>query len=282
MVEKVSMPTITPYLAAATAAPNAAVIIAPGGAYMQLAMNMEGSDVAARFNAMGVSAFVLKYRVPARPAQVGVKGRDAFGWAPLQDAQRAMGIVRQHAKEWNVDPAKIGFAGFSAGGHLTVHLTTAWGERTYPWVDSADDLPCRPDFSLPIYPWKLLLNNDPASTELAPEVSNITAATPPVMIAQNEDDPSAHVEGSLMFYYKLKRSVGRKPTSALHLYPTGGHGFGLCQNTQDGHVKECCDWPLAAQRFMQDLNFAPGFPDAPCTGVYQADGDSICHPKKVY
>lgn len=128
--KNVSVPTITPYLATSCTANCAAVIVAPGGGYMQLAMNMEGSDVAARFNAMGVSAFVLKYRVPERPAQPGVKGRETFGWAPLQDAQRAMGIVRQRAAEWKLDPTKIGFAGFSAGGHLTVHITTSWGERT--------------------------------------------------------------------------------------------------------------------------------------------------------
>ena len=153
---------------------------------MQLAFNMEGTDVAERFNAMGVSAFVLKYRVPLRAARPGVAGQDTFGWAPLMDAQRAMGIVRSRAAEWNIDATKVGFAGFSAGGHLTVHITTAWGLRTYPRIDGADDLPCRPDFAMPIYPWKLLLNDDPASMQLAPEVSNISALTPPVMIVQNE------------------------------------------------------------------------------------------------
>lgn len=272
----VSAPTITPFLA--TNCPPSgcpAVVVAPGGAYMLLSFSMEGTDVAERFNAMGVSAFVLKYRVPQRPAQPGVKGRETFGWAPLQDAQRAMGIVRSRAVEWKVDPSKIGFNGFSAGGHLTVHIATSWGVRTYPRVDAADDLPCRPDFALPIYPWKLLLNNDAASTVLAPEVSNVTAATPPLMIAQNEDDPSAHVENSLMLYYHLKRSAGRKPSSALHLYPTGGHGFGLCQVETEN--KECCDWPLAAQRFMQDQGFAPNWPAKPCDGVYDKDGSLKCH-----
>ena len=254
-----------------------AVIVAPGGAYMQLAYNMEGTDVAERFNAMGVSAFVLKYRVPQRAARPGVAGQETFGWAPLMDAQRAIGIVRSRAAEWNIDANKVGFAGFSAGGHLTVHITTAWGSRTYPRVDAADDLPCRPDFSMPIYPWKLLLNDDPASMQLAPEVSNVTASTPPVMIVQNEDDTCAHVENSLMFYYHLKRSPGRAASSALHLYPTGGHGFGLCQSSTAW--KECCDWPLVAQRFMQDRGFAPNEPSSVCTGVYQADSSVTCHPK---
>lgn len=276
-LRNVSVPTITPYLAEnCPPAGCPAVIIAPGGAYMLLAYNMEGTDVAERFNAMGVSAFVLKYRVPQRPVQPGVKGRDTFGWAPLQDAQRAMGIVRQRSKQWSVDPTKLGFNGFSAGGHLTAHITTSWGERTYPRVDAADDLPCRPDFALPIYPWKLLLNNDANETRLAPEVSNVSAATPPVFLAQNEDDPSAHVENSLMFYYHLKRSAGRKPASALHLYPVGGHGFGLCQPSPE--FMECCDWPLAAQRFLQDRGFAPNAPTKPCTGVYEPDGSWKCNP----
>lgn len=275
ILKNVSAPTVTPYLAAGCAANCTAVVIAPGGAYMQLAMNMEGSDVAARFNEMGVSAFVLKYRVPQRPAQPGVPGRETFGWAPLQDAQRALGVLRARAAEWNLDPARIGFAGFSAGGHLAAHIATSWGARTYPRVDAADDLPCRPDFALPIYPWKLLLGDDAGATQLAPEVSNVSAATPPVMIAQNEDDPCAHVEGSLQFYYQLKRSAGRKPASALHIFPTGGHGFGLCQSSTVYH--QCCDWPLNAQRFLQALGFAPRLPTSPCTGVYQADGSMSCH-----
>ena len=275
ILKNVSRPTITPYLAPGCASNCTAVIIAPGGAYMQLAMNMEGSDVAKRFNAMGVSAFVLKYRVPQRPSHPGIPGRDTFGWAPLQDAQRAMGVLRARAAEWKLDPRRIGFAGFSAGGHLTAHIATSWGTRTYPRVDAADDMPCRPDFALPIYPWKLLLNNDPASTQLAPEVANVSASTPPVMLAQNEDDPSAHVENSLMFYYLLKRSVGRTPASALHLYPTGGHGFGLCQGSTIYH--QCCDWPLQAQRFLQALGMAPHLPSSPCTGVYQLNGSMSCH-----
>ena len=243
---------------------------------MQLAMNMEGSDVAARFNAMGISAFVLKYRVPDRPAQPGVPGRETFGWAPLQDAQRAMGVVRARAAHWGVDPAQLGVAGFSAGGHLTVHLITSWSARTYARIDNADDFPCRPDFALPIYPWKLLLNNDPAATELAPELANISVATPPIMLAQNEDDPSAHVEGSLMLYYLLKRTAGRKPASALHLYPRGGHGFGLCQGSTK--FEQCFEWPLAAQRFLQTMGFAPRIPPLPCTGVFQTGGGLTCRP----
>lgn len=159
--KNVTAPTLTPFLVTNCPASGcAAVVVAPGGAYMQLAFNMEGTDVAERFNAMGISAFVLKYRVPQRPAQPGVAGRETFGWAPLQDAQRALGVVRGRAAEWNIDPTKVGFNGFSAGGHLTVHIATAWGTRTYPRVDAADDLPCRPDFALPICTWLLAWSPD--------------------------------------------------------------------------------------------------------------------------
>lgn len=111
-----------------------------------------------------------------------------------------------------------------------------------------------------------------SARSLSPQIS---AATPPIMIAQNEDDPSAHVENSLMLYYQLKRTTGRAPSSALHLFPTGGHGFGLCQAMTSN--KECCEWPLAAQRFLQDGGFAPHWPALPCTGVYNAKGDVQCH-----
>ena len=102
-----------------------------------------------------------------------------------------------------------------------------------------------------------------------------SSGQPPMMLAQNEDDPSAHVENSLTFYYLLKRSAGRKPASTLHVYPTGGHGFGLCQASAAYH--QCCDWPLHAQRFLQALGAAPHLPASPCTGVYQPDGSASCH-----
>lgn len=271
LIHNVTVPTITPFLAPGCDADCTAVVIAPGGAYMLLAWDLEGTDVAKRFNDMGISAFVLKYRVPDRTK---LDPTAPYGWAPLMDAQRAMGIVRSRAKEWNINPDRVGFMGFSAGGHLTAHITTQW-DRAYPRVDAADDLSCRPSFSLLVYPWKLLAGNNASSTSLAPEVSNLTAATPPVMIAQNEDDPSAHVENSLMLYYHLKRAPNRQASSALHLYPTGGHGFGLCQGSSS--FEQCCDWPLEAQRFLQAIGFAPNLPSSPCTGVFGPKGDLTCH-----
>lgn len=125
-VYNVSVPTLTPFLV--TNGTGAAVVIAPGGGYRDLAWGKEGLDVAHMYNALGVSAFVLKYRVPARPPVPGLP----HWWAPLQDAQRAVGMVRAGAAKWNLDPNRIGFTGFSAGGHLTGHISTAWQERIYP------------------------------------------------------------------------------------------------------------------------------------------------------
>eukprot|EP01048_Picozoa_sp_COSAG05_P017429 COSAG05_NODE_2373_length_3161_cov_16.174233_3_plen_276_part_00 len=143
-VHNVTEPTITPFLVDGA---DSAVVIAPGGGYGILAINREGTDIAAWLNSVGVSAFVLKYRVPGRSWL-------PFGAAPLMDAQRAMGMVREMASSGKVkglNESKIGFMGFSAGGHLTGHLNVAWASRTYPQVDGADNKPCRPDFSMMVY-----------------------------------------------------------------------------------------------------------------------------------
>jgi hypothetical protein len=140
----VSRPTITPYLV--TNGTGAAVVIGPGGGYGHLAWDDEGLRVAALFNAGGVSAFVLKYRVPLRPPAAGAQ--PVFGLAQLMDAQRAMGLVRARAGEWSINASRVGFIGFSAGGHLTAHLSTTWATRAYARIDNADDFPCRPDFSI--------------------------------------------------------------------------------------------------------------------------------------
>ena len=124
-------------------------LCAPG--YNILAINLEGEDICLMYNHLGVSAFLLKYRVPSRPAVQGLP----YAFAPLQDAQRAVGVVREGATQgkWgsSVNASKIGFTGFSAGGHLTGHISTAWRKRIYPRVDSADDVSCRPDFSVFMY-----------------------------------------------------------------------------------------------------------------------------------
>jgi acetyl esterase/lipase len=202
-------------------------------------------------NSIGVSAFVLKYRVPARPPLPGLPK----WWAPLQDAQRAIGLVRAHATEYGINASKIGFTGGSAGGHLTAHISTTYTTRAYAHVDEADQVSCRPDFSIFQYPWMLLPDNKVptwgAAYSLATELDGMSKDHPPSAFIQNIDDTTAPPQGTLAYAQKLL-SLGLHPV--IHMYNKGGHGFGLCQGTKDW--LEVCDWPKAAQRFLQDLGMA--------------------------
>jgi len=250
----VSIPTMTPFLV--SNGTGAVVVIGPGGGYGHLAWDDEGLRVAARLNAGGVSAVVLKYRVPARPPAAGAPA--VLGLAQLMDAQRAMGLVRARAAAWGLNASRVGFLGFSAGGHLTAHLSTAWAARAYARVDAADDLPCRPDFSVLMYPWRLLAGDNRSAVELAPELV-VARDHPPSMIAQNLDDTTAWPENSLVYARAL--ALAGAPAGVVHLYPNGGHGFGVCAELDPvGGFEMCCEWPAHALRFLQRLGFAPGWP----------------------
>jgi acetyl esterase/lipase len=256
----VSRPALWPYLVANGT--GAAVLIAPGGGYHYQNFDDEGVRVAKRMNLMGVSAFVLSYRVPARVDAPGFP----YASAELMDAQRAMGVVRSRAAEFGINASRVGFMGFSAGGHLTAHVSTT-PTRIYARVDAADDLPSLPDFSLLIYPWKLLLDNNRSATALAPELV-VNASHPPAFIAQNSDDTTAWPQGAMLYARTLIESGA--PMPVLHLYPKGGHGVGLCSELNyDSELEyaEMCGWPDAAQRFLQDRGLAPGWPKkvAVCT-----------------
>jgi acetyl esterase/lipase len=230
----VTRPTLSVYLPPTAKNTGAAVVICPGGGYSILAFNKEGTEVAEWLNSIGVAAFVLKYRVPAR------KGRERHD-APLQDAQRALGIVRQRAKEWQIDPDRIGILGFSAGGHLAATLSNQNPKRTYPRVDEADDVSCRPDFALLIYPAYLVERKGGGT--LAPEVA-VTSNTPPTFLVQAEDD-GVQVECSLFYYLALKHA---KVPAEMHLYPDGGHGYGL---RPSAHTVST--WPQRAEQWLREL-----------------------------
>jgi len=265
IIHNVTRPTLWPYLV--TNGTGAAVLIAPGGGYSIMNWDDEGVRIAKRFNLMGVSAFVLKYRVPLRPDAPGFP----YASVPLMDAQRAMGVVRSRASDFGVDPHQVGFMGFSAGGHLTAHISTTWENRLYPPVDAADEESARPDFSLLIYPWKLLEGNNRSATALSADLV-VNASHPPAFIAQNMDDNTAFPEGSLLYARALVTS--HAPPANVALYPRGGHGFGLCSelNTDSTRAfEQCCDWPNAAQRFLQDHGFAPGLPTKVeiCNATYE-------------
>jgi acetyl esterase/lipase len=224
-VERVSQPTMTVY-APKGKNTGAAVVVFPGGGYMELAIDLEGTEVCDWLTAKGVTCVLLKYRVPHSGEYWDEKlKREVQPKASmaLEDAQRAVGLVRFHAAEWHIDPHKIGVLGFSAGGHMVAAMSTHFGQRLYPTVDAADNESCRPDFAVAIYPGHLSLADN--SFGLNSDIdNNISRETPPTFLLQNEDDHVDRVEDSLSYYAALKKSG--VPVE-MHLYAQGGHAFGL-------------------------------------------------------
>jgi len=228
----VSKPTLTVYRPAKEKDNGAAVVVFPGGGYNILALDLEGTEVCEWLNSMGVTAVLLKYRVPKR---AGLEKHTVA----LQDAQRAVGLVRQHAREWGIDPRRIGVLGFSAGGHLAATLSASANQRTYSAVDDADVQSCRPDFAILIYPAYLTLKDQ--HDAVSPETS-VRSNTPPTFITMTQDDP-VRVETAL-FYSAALKTAG--VPFELHIYPKGGHGYGLrrTENPVTG-------WPDRAAEWMQ-------------------------------
>ncbi|HWC00487.1 MAG TPA: alpha/beta hydrolase [Bryobacteraceae bacterium] len=230
----VSTPTITVYQPPKARSTGAAVVVFPGGGYRILAIDLEGTEVCDWLNSIGVTAVLLKYRVPAR------EGRERYA-APLQDAQRAVGLVRSRAAQWHVDPKRIGVLGFSAGGHLAAAISNNYEKRTYPEVDEADRVSCRPDFALLIYPAYLTVKDQ--GDRISPELA-ITPNTPPTFLLQAEDD-GVRVENSLYYYLALKNN---KVPAEMHLYAKGGHGYGLRRTDLS-----ITTWPQRAEQWLRSL-----------------------------
>jgi len=229
----VSMPTLTLFQPPPDKDTGAAVVVCPGGGYNILAMDLEGTEVCQWLNSAGVTAVLLKYRVPAR------KGQERYS-APLQDAQRTLSLTRYHAAEWRIDPKRIGILGFSAGGHLSAAASTRFDKRAYEPVDEADQASCRPDFVMLIYPAYLVRKDGP---ELAPELT-VTSNTPPTFLVQTEDD-GVRVENSLFYYLALKQA---NVPAEMHLFAEGGHGYGLRESDQ-----AVSSWPKRAEEWMRGL-----------------------------
>jgi acetyl esterase/lipase len=218
--------TITPFrVAVPPDSVHPAVLIFPGGGYSILAIDKEGTEIAEWLNRIGYSAFVVKYRVP--------KNREGA----FADGQRAMRYVRQHAKEWSIDPKRIGVIGFSAGGHLCARLSTDFGKMAYEAVDEADKLDCRPDFSMLIYPAYLQTKEG----KVAPELT-VSAKVPPTFIVQTKDD-KGFVPGTILYDQVLKAAG---VSSTFHLFETGGHGYGLRPS-----ANEVSKWPSLAEEWMK-------------------------------
>jgi acetyl esterase/lipase len=220
----VTEPSLTFYPASKQNNTGAAVLVFPGGGYSILALDLEGTEICSWLNSIGINAVLVKYRVPQPPGSV----RHA---APLQDAERAIGMVRQHAAAWHLDSKRIGVLGFSAGGHLAALLSNQPGSR--------------PDFAVLIYPAYLAYSGHRAADEegkiLAPEFQ-VTAQTPPTFIVQTEDDP-VHVENSLVYYRALKDA---KVPAELHVFSTGGHGYGMRPT-----AKAVTTWPKLAEVWLK-------------------------------
>jgi len=216
----VSTPTLTIYRPDPAKDTGATVVVCPGGGYFILAMDLEGTEVCEWLNSLGVTGVLLKYRVPGRA------GRERYAPA-LEDAQRAVGLVRHRARELGIDPKRIGILGFSAGAHLSAALAANHAQRAYPVVDAADAVSCRPDFMVLIYPGGLV--NREQKDAVRPEVAPVKGVTPPAFLAMAQDDP-VRVENATAFYLALKNAG---VPAELHLYPTGGHGYGLRRTRDD-------------------------------------------------
>ncbi len=233
----VSTPTLTLYTPQGKNT-GAAVVVFPGGGYHILAIDLEGTEVCDWLNSAGVTCILLKYRVPDSGPYPRIP-------AALQDAQRALGIVRSHAAEWHIDPKRIGVLGFSAGAHLAAALGTHFDHRIYEAIDSADQLSCRPDFAVIIYPGGLAL----AEQKFAPNPDiHVTDRTPPAFILQAEND-FAHVENSTVYFLELKNA--RVPVE-LHLYADGGHGYGLRRT-----ALPITAWPRLVETWLQTIHVLP-------------------------
>jgi acetyl esterase/lipase len=252
-IYKVTTPTIIPYFPGNGTANGTAIIIFPGGGYSGLSMDNEGSSIAKAFNKIGVTAFVVKYRLPSDSIMID----KTIG--PLQDAQQAVLMVRQNAAKWGLKTNKIGIIGFSAGGHLASTAGTHFDKVV---VDNKDNISVRPDFMMLLYPVisfgpmthagsrESLVGKTPTD-DLVNRYSNekqVTANTPPTFLVHAEDDTTVPVQNSLMFYEAL---LNAKVKAEMHLFQAGGHGFGL------NNSKSKNKWMDWTKNWLEENGFIP-------------------------
>jgi acetyl esterase/lipase len=249
----VTEPSLDMYPAPAEKASGTAVIICPGGAYWGIAVEHEGAQIAKWLNSLGITAFVLKYRLPDNTIM------ENKTIAPTQDGQRAIRLVRSHAKEWGIDPHKIGIMGFSAGGHLASTLSTHFNEKVY---EPEDLTSARPDFSLLIYPvismdssithWGSRINllGDRPTLALVKHYSNelqVNSETAPTFIVHSFDDNAVPAQNSINYALALQKF---NIPCELHLYQSGGHGYGLGKSTNTEST-----WPEACRKWLVTRGF---------------------------
>lgn len=246
IISKISRPALTLFLPAKEKANGMAIVICPGGGYWVEAAGHEGADVARKFNEMGVAAIVLKYRIPDDSTMID----RSIG--PLQDAQQAIKIVREHASDWHLDPARIGIMGFSAGGHLA---STAGTHFTKALIPNASNTSLRPDFMILIYPviscrdnvshkgsCEQILGSHPTQDQidLFSNELQVTDQTPPAFLVQSSDDPAVNPDNSILFYQALLK---HHIPAELHLYEKGGHGYGMfVKDKNELWMERCKNW----------------------------------------
>jgi acetyl esterase/lipase len=244
LITAVTKPTLTVCRPAKAKDTGTAVIICPGGGYWDLYWQLEGEEVAAWLNSNGATGIILKYRVPRRPDEP--KGEPAR--RPLQDAQRAVSLVRSKAGEWGL--RHIGMVGFSAGGHLVIATATSFEKRTYEARDEIDHISCRPDFAIAVYPGYLKAKD---KDEVAPSL-HVPAGTPPVFLAHGGEDIISPPEHSVLMYLALRRAG---VPAELHVYAGTAHDFGVRATDQP-----CSTWTEACAAWLrhQGLLTAPSRP----------------------
>ena len=239
MITDVSRPSITIYRPAPEKETGTAMLICPGGGYWNLYWQLEGEEVAAWLNSIGVTGIILKYRVPRRPDEP--QGEPAR--RPLQDAQRAVRLVRGRAGEWGINPERIGIGGFSAGGHLAIATATGFDKRTYEPIDELDKISCRPDFTVAVYSGYLKAKD---KAELAPGIS-IPSGTPPVFLAHGGEDIISPPEHSVLMYLALKRAG---VPAELHIYAGAAHDFGVRKSD-----RPCSMWTESCATWLRNQGF---------------------------
>jgi acetyl esterase/lipase len=250
-VENVSRPTLTVYSPKGTNT-GVAVLIFPGGGYDILAIDLEGTEICDWLTSRGITAILLKYRVPTPKL-----GRYRESLQALQDAQRTLSLVRSHATEWHIDPHRIGVIGFSAGGHLVAATSTHFDKRSYSPVDASDQASCRPDFAIALYPGHLSpwYPDDPKTWTdtkqlgINPNIV-VTSNTPPTFLLQAQNDPVDDVRNSMAYSLALRNA---KVPVELHLYAEGGHAFGLRRTNSP-----ITAWPELVEKWLKTIGMIPG------------------------
>lgn len=253
-VDHVTVPELIPIFPENGTANGTAVIICPGGGYRLIVLPEEGTDVAKEFSKAGITAFVLKYRLPNDTIMID----KSIG--PLQDAQMAIHLVRKRASEWGLHPDKIGIVGLSAGGHLASTAGTHFGKS---FIENKEQIDLRPDFMILIYPVisfgpiqqtrtkGTLLGNDAPKTKIAyySNELHVTSLTPPTFMVHAADDQRILVQHSLLFHEALLKA-GVK--TELHIFQSGGHGFGLENPNNKGKWFDWCKNWLDENGFIKN------------------------------